>query len=62
MLKIHKNKALETSDDGLVNSSLQTLMQLNASKSETVREAMADHVETLVECFIKIIYAKLSLR
>ena len=54
--------ALETSDNGLVDSSLQTLMQLNSSKSETVRAALADHVETLVECFVKIIYEKLSLR
>lgn len=55
-------EALETANDGLVSSSLQTLMQLNSSKSETVRAALVDHVETLVDCFVKIIYEKLSLR
>ena len=54
--------ALETSDEGLVNSSLQTLMQLRDSKSVTVQAALADHIETLVDCFLKIVSAKLTLR
>ena len=37
-------------------------MQLRDSKSVTVQAALADHIETLVDCFLKIVSAKLTLR
>ena len=54
--------ALDTGDSGLVDSGLTTIMQLNGSGSDTIEAALGEHLETLVDRFIKISNHKLNLR
>lgn len=55
-------EALSAREDGLVDSALSTVMQLQSNGSETVINALVSHLDTLIERFLSICYSQLSLR
>ena len=54
--------ALDTKNDGLVDSSLSTIIQLKGTSSDTIDDVLADNVESLVDRFIKVSGEKLNIR
>lgn len=55
-------EALSSTEDGLVDSALITLTQLQSNQSDEIIKSLETHLETIIEKFIKIVYSKLSLR
>lgn len=55
-------EALSSTEDGLVDSALSTVTQLQANGSDEVITALLPHLDTLIDRFLRIVYSKLSLR